>query len=47
MSVKQIINKIVKKYRMGLLSYGDAETEIIKILKCDSGDAGIIICNGF
>ena len=47
MSTKEIINAIVKKYRMGLMSYGDAEDQIIKILHCDSGDAGSIIYNGF
>lgn len=47
MSVKETINEIIKKYRRGRISYGEAETEIIKILHCDSGDAGVIICNGF
>lgn len=47
MSVKDRVNHIVKRYRMGLMSYGEAEAEIIKVLKCDSGDVGIIIQNGF
>lgn len=45
MTTKQTINKIIMNYWHGLISYATAETEIIKILKCDEGDVGVMIYN--
>ena len=46
MSIKEIINKIIKNYRRGLVSYDDTATEISRIMNCNHKVAEIIIDNG-
>lgn len=43
MSIKDQVNKVIKDYYRGLVSYGDAEKRIIQILHCDEGDVGVIV----
>ena len=45
MTTKDTVNKIIMNYWHGFISYATAETEIIRILKCDEGDVGVMIHN--